>query len=140
MTMEINKEEIKELRELYQACLEEAKTIGRDVLGETLKQNYALRVEDYRQIATSLFIEYNYRHGRNKGKGDKGGGQGQGKYSGPSTEKQQKHIATMAMQGAKNETIITEFLKANQRTSAEELTKSEASTLIDMLHGANPRR
>ncbi len=134
--MEINKEEITELRELYQACLEEARTIPPDILArghnKPIKNRADLQfvADDYRQIASSLFIQYNKNHQK----------KGQGKYTGPATDKQQKHIAEMAMLGAKNETIINNFLNVNNRKSAEELTKSEASSLIDLLHAENPRR
>jgi hypothetical protein len=132
--MEINKEEITELTELYRACAEEVRDkIDSDIFGYIDKgEKVHLSLEDLRQIATSIFIEYNRRR-QKKGKG-------QGKYSGPSTVPQQKHIAEMAMMGAKNEKIIADFLDANHKKSAEKLTKSEASSLIDLLHKENPRR
>lgn len=128
--MEINKEEIKELAELYKTCLETARnTIGVNILGGT-SNGQILTNEDYRMIASSIFIEYNKQHSKGRG-----GGNGQGKYAGPSTEKQQKAIAAQAMQGARKESIINTFLETNNKKSAEELSKSEASTLLDMLYG-----
>lgn len=138
--MEINEDEIKELAELYKACLKETMdTVGLLALGTT--DEFVLTKEDLRQIASSIFIQYNINHGKSqRGIGYIGGaqvrekGKDQGRYEGPSTEKQQKAIAAQAMQGARKESIIQNYLGTNGKKNAEELSKSEASTLLDMLY------
>jgi len=122
-------EEYNELAKDMKNALVAARTqIPQDVLGMSLK----LITEDYRAIASGIFIQ---AHMDNY----KGGNGSNGKYSGPSSEKQQRFIATLAEERDDAYDIIQQYLDNNELKSAEELNSSQASTLIETLKATDKK-
>ena len=124
---ETTKQEIRELALLYKDCLEATRdTIGPDILSRKNKEYKLLQNEDYRNIATSIFIELNRQHGR-----DRNHTRAEAE---PSTDKQQAFIGGLAAKGGKKaENIIAQFLDTNEIKLVDKLSKTQATTLINML-------
>lgn len=123
------KQEIRELALLYEECLNAAKEIDQDILGKIPASSYSLSTEDYRGIASSIFIEHCKQQGRKRNKAKADGE--------PSTDKQQAFIAGLATKGGKKAgNIIDQFLENNEVKLVDRLTKSQATSLIDLLQEA----
>ena len=121
------KQNINELAILYNECLKATNLIDMQALGEV--EDFALTREDYRQIATSIFIELNRQQGRkrNQARAD----------TEPSTDKQQAFIGGLAAKGGKKAgNIIAQFLDNNETQLVDKLSKSQATTLINLLQEA----
>ena len=137
----------REIAELYRECMEAIRNaIPVDILGPAGD----LSPEDYRTMSSTVMIEYNKQEERaakmNRGGGNyqkpnypkKEGGQS---YGGAASEKQQTLIAELATKiGTDGASAIQQFLDTNEKTSCEELTKSEASSLIDILIPLAPKK
>ena len=138
---ETTKQEMRELALLYEECLTAASTIPTTTICEELGtrittglDQFSLNREDYRQIATSIFIEHNRQAGRKRGQ-ERSQGRADTELS---TENQQKYIGGLAAKGGKKaEKIITQFLDNNETDLVDKLSKAQATTLINMLKDAS---
>ena len=111
-----SKEEYEELAKEMKLALGAARTIPMDVLGMSMK----LTAEDYRAIASGLFIQaFKNKNG--------------GNYSGPSTESQLLFIAGLAQERDGTTDVIRQFLDTHELQGVEQLNSSQASTLSDLL-------
>lgn len=113
----------------FKECLEAVlNEIPPDICGDI----GTFRPEDYRTMAASVMIEFN-KQGWSGNKSSGGGG----RYTGPASDKQQALIAklTFEKKNKGTEDVVQGFLDANDLKSCEELSKSQASSLIDTLAG-----
>ena len=129
------KQNIKELTLLYEECLTAASTIPTTIIGEvlakrvTVTKEFILTREDYRQIASSIFIELNKQKGRQRNQART--------ETELSTNKQQAFIGGLATKlGKKGENIIAQFLDNNEVKLVDKLSKAQATTLINLLQEA----
>jgi hypothetical protein len=116
-------EKMEELANEMKAALKAARKIPQDILHHS--EEMQLTRDDYKTIATSLFIEYNKQRYREEKK--------DGKYEGPSSEKQQNFLGILATEKDGATEIISAYLDANGKKSMEELTATEATSLITQL-------
>lgn len=130
----MNKELIEDLADVYRECLEQASAIPMDSI-KILGEEMLLTDEDYRNIASCLFIEYNKQQNRKSN----GNGNGDSSFDKPTTEPQQKLIAKLAVElGTEAEKVIQQYLDNldcvdREVKSTEVLSQKEASSLIDIL-------
>ena len=131
------KEVVTLYKEVVDAVMEQ---IPADVFGKSR----LLAAEDYRTIVASCMIAYNDQF-KFKNSGNRGGNynkpQGSDGYKGESTPSQRALIITLTekIPGKEGTEIINQFLDNNNYTTIDQLTKSEASTLIDQLIPLSPK-
>jgi hypothetical protein len=114
-------EKMEELANEMKAALRAARKIPQDILHDSPEM--LLTREDYKTMATSLFIEYHRSEKKN----------GDGKYEGPITEKQLNFVDILVNEKEHSDDTVMPYLESCGKASVKELTSSEATTLIDML-------
>ena len=114
-------EEYNAMAQEMKMALEAARTIPANVLCPKIANTYLLlKAEDYRAIASGLFIQANINSGN-------------GRYEGPVSKDQIKFIKILGDEREEGAAVIIQFLNANRKDGLEDLTSSMASTLIDTL-------
>lgn len=124
--------------ENYRMCLKAASTIPTTTIGEELAQRitvteeFLLNREDYRQIATSLYIQAN-KAGLFRVEGDPGPPRDSQDDS-PITSNQLDFINTLCRElGKEADEILDQQLRLCSKTSLTVLTKQEATEIITIL-------
>ena len=123
----------------YRMCLEAASNnIDSGILGYIEDgKTVHLRPEDYRQIASSLYIQGN-RAGVFREEGDPNPPR---RDDFPSTEKQQQFIARLAAElGSEADEVLDQHLRLSGKAVVDALSKEEATNLITALKEEKNRR
>lgn len=129
------RQELKESAELFKLCLETAVEV---IPPERTTALEPFGNEDYRQIAASLFIQHHKGHSYPQPKG-------KSKEPQRSTENQQNYIGDLLIKaGKKGDAIVDQFLENNEVERIDELSRHQATTLINLLkegmHGPSKDR
>jgi len=133
-------------REVVVLYKEVADAVMEQIPADIFGKSRILTAEDYRTIVASCMIAYNDQFKFKKG-GTGGGGQrnysGQGNnYNGNASDKQMVLIAELkeSIPNKEGAAAVEQFLDANGKTGIDQLTKSEASSLIDCLLPLAPKK